>query len=127
MARLMSRFCEDLSPIMANRVAPSRHHADNPAGSFMPAACNDWHDVRRFHVGTGHSAPTPDAGYTTACATQKPNLSLSLGFWGESIYEGLASPGSYAELGTPSTGAVSRSDTNNSSWPTAVDTSSKLG
>ena len=85
MARLMSRFCEDLSPIMTNRVAPSRHHADNPAGSFMSAVSNDWHDVRRFHVGTGHSAPTPDAGYTTACATQKPNLSLSLDFGG-SLY-----------------------------------------
>ncbi len=37
--------------------------------SFTSAACNDWPDVRRFHVGTDHCESTPDAGYTTACAS----------------------------------------------------------
>jgi len=71
---------------MAKRVAPSRNDADNPAGSFMLAACNDWHYVRRFHVGTGHSEPTIDAGYTTACASQKPDLSISSLDFGGSPY-----------------------------------------
>mgnify|MGYP007060372383 CR=1 FL=1 len=43
---------------MAKRVAPSRNDADNPAGNFMSAAGNDWHCVRRFHVGTDHSQST---------------------------------------------------------------------
>jgi hypothetical protein len=54
--------------IMAKRVALSCHDQrkspwDNPSGSFMPAACNNWHDVRRFPIGTGHTEPTYDAGY----------------------------------------------------------------
>ena len=64
--------------MMSNRVAPSRHQADNPAGNFTSAACTDWHDVRRFHVGTDHCASTSDAGYTTACASAQPSLSISL-------------------------------------------------
>jgi len=62
---------------MAKRVAPSRNDADNSAGSFMLAACNDWHCVRRFHVGTGQREPTYDAGYTTACASYQPALPVS--------------------------------------------------
>ena len=69
--------------IMANRVAPTRIDAVNSAGSFMLAACSDWRSVGRFHVGTGQSEPTSDAGYTTACASKKPKLSISfLAFWG---------------------------------------------
>ena len=43
----------------------------------------------RFHVGTGHSEPTSDAGYTTAgfSPTAKP-IDQSLLEWGESIYKG---------------------------------------
>lgn len=50
-------------------MAPTRVDADNSAGSFKLAACNDWHRVSRFHVGTGHIDPTSDAGYTTACVS----------------------------------------------------------
>ena len=57
----------------------TRHQADNPARSFTLAACTDWHDVRRFPVGTGHSGPTHDAGCTTACASQQPDLSVIFG------------------------------------------------
>ena len=68
---------------MAKRIAPTRIDADNSAGSSTLAACNDWRTVSRFHVGTGHREPTPDAGYTTACAFQPPELSISfLDFWG---------------------------------------------
>lgn len=75
---------------MAKRVAPSRHQADNPAGNFMSAACNDWPDVRRFHVGTDHSESTPDAGYTTACASPlAKTIDQFPCFLGESIYDGL--------------------------------------
>ena len=51
--------------IMANRVTPTRYDVDNSSG-FPAAACNDWRIAGRFHVGTGHSEPTQDAGYTTA-------------------------------------------------------------
>ena len=68
---------------MANWVAPTRIDAVNSAGSFMRAACSDWRSVGRFHVGTGQIEPTIDAGYTTACVIQRPNLSISfLAFWG---------------------------------------------
>src|SRR5215467_7391412 len=64
---------------MATRVAPTPPDADNPAGSFTLAACNDWRfGVRRFHVGTGHYEPTHDAGYTTAGSPSRPPLSISL-------------------------------------------------
>src|SRR5262249_10269461 len=64
---------------MATRVAPTPPDADNPAGSFTLAACNDWRfGVRRFHVGTGHHQPTHDAGYTTAGSPSRPPLSISL-------------------------------------------------
>lgn len=73
---------------MANWVAPTRIDADNSAGSFMPAARTDWRSVGRFHVGTGHTEPTSDAGYTTACASIPPELSISfLVFGGVHIRE----------------------------------------
>ena len=63
---------------MANRVVPTPPDADNPAGSFTLAACNDWRvGVRRFHVGTGHLEPTHDAGYTTAGSLVLPQLSIN--------------------------------------------------
>ncbi len=70
---------------------PTPIDADNSAGSFTPAARNDWRSVRRFHVGTGHTEPTSDAGYTTAgspflAASTDPSLAC----WAESIYSGLA-------------------------------------
>ena len=74
---------------MAKRVAPSRHQADNSAGNFTSAACNDWPDVRRFHVGTDHSESTPDAGYTTACASSAI-LSINFLAFRGSPYTGLA-------------------------------------
>ena len=61
---------------MAIEVAPTRFDADNSAGS-QAAACNDWRSVGRFHVGTGHPVPTSDAGYTTACVSSLPSLSIS--------------------------------------------------
>ena len=68
---------------MANWVAPTRIDADNSAGSCMLAARTDWRSVGRFHVGTGQIEPTIDAGYTTACAIQRPELSIRfLAFWG---------------------------------------------
>ena len=68
---------------MANRVAPTRIDADNTDGSFMRAACTDWRSVGRFHVGTDHNESTPDAGYTTACISLWPELSINfLAFWG---------------------------------------------
>ena len=80
------RLQRDCSPIMANRVAPARFDADNSAGNYTSAARSDWRSVSRFHVGTGHTEPTYDAGYTTACASYPPNLSISfLAFWG-SLY-----------------------------------------
>ena len=68
---------------MANRVAPARTDADSPADNCRSAVCSDWRAVSRFHVGTGHREPTYDAGYTTACASFLPRLSISfLAFWG---------------------------------------------
>lgn len=67
---------------MANRVAPTRIDAVNSAGDLR-ADLSDWRTVGRFHVGTGHIEPTIDAGYTTKCAIQQPELSISfLAFWG---------------------------------------------
>ncbi len=72
---------------MANRVTPTALDADNPAGSFTLAACNDWRSaVRRFHVGTGHHEPTSDAGYTTAGSPYLPQLSINLFLCGGSPY-----------------------------------------
>lgn len=33
----------------------------NPSGT-QAAACTDWRAMSRFHVGTGHTEPTQDAG-----------------------------------------------------------------
>jgi hypothetical protein len=60
------RLPRDSSPLMAHRTASASLDADNNAGS-SPAVCNDWHrGVADFHLGTGHTVPTSDAGYTTA-------------------------------------------------------------
>jgi hypothetical protein len=80
-------FALRLIAIMAQRVAPSRHQADNPSGSTVafdtPAARNDWHDVRRFHVGTDHYESTQDAGYTTARASVLSKTKINFfAFWG---------------------------------------------
>ena len=56
-----------------------------PAASCVPLV-SDWRSVGRFHVGTGQIEPTIDAGYTTACIIQQPNLSVSfLACWGGAI------------------------------------------
>jgi hypothetical protein len=56
----------DSSPIMAHRTASAPLDADNKLGSW-PAARSDWHSgVADFHLGTGYTVPTQDAGYTTA-------------------------------------------------------------
>ena len=78
-----------LIAITAQRVAPSRHQADNPAGSIMPAACSDWHDVRRFHVGTDHNAHTRCRICDCTRFRFVKSKNQSLCFFGESIYEGL--------------------------------------
>jgi hypothetical protein len=63
---------------MAPRVTPAPIDADNSSGNFTSAACSDWRTgVRRFHVGTGHTEPTHDAGYTTAGLPQMPKLSIN--------------------------------------------------
>ena len=54
----------------------SYEKVSNSAGSLR-TALSDWRTVRRFHVGTGHTEPTTDAGYTTACASDLPDLSIS--------------------------------------------------
>lgn len=74
---------------MANRVTPSGTNADNSFGSETRAACIDWRAPRRFHVGTGHSEPTTDAGYTTASDLPgKTRLSISLDFEGSPYRNG---------------------------------------
>ena len=71
---------------MANRVTSAPLDADNSSSSFTPAACNDWRTgVRRFHVGTGHTEPTSDAGYTTAGSPLLPKP-ISLFLLGGSPY-----------------------------------------
>ena len=70
---------------MAKRIASSRTDAGNPSGT-KAAARNDWRAVSRFHVGTGQTEPTNDAGYTTARKTQQPELSVSFLAFGGSPY-----------------------------------------
>lgn len=69
----------------------------------MPAACNDWHGVCRFHVGTHHHASTPDAGYTTAGVSLSPETSIYLAFWASPYAKVMAAnfsqPASYDSLG----------------------------
>jgi len=51
---------------MAFRIDSRSCDAGNNLGPTT-AACNDWHhEPADFHLGTGHQAPTSDAGYTTA-------------------------------------------------------------
>lgn len=59
--------------------APAPNDAVNSAGDFTSAAWIDWRTgARSFHVGTGHTEPTHDAGYTTAGSTQMPKQSIRL-------------------------------------------------
>jgi hypothetical protein len=59
---------------------------NNPGPSAV--ACNDWHhEPADFHLGTGHTVPTTDAGYTTASDFPKPpELSITFYLREESIY-----------------------------------------
>ena len=51
---------------MASRIASALRDAGNKPGS-LPAVAFDWRrSVADIHLGTGHTAPTQDAGYTTA-------------------------------------------------------------
>ena len=92
---------------MATRVAPTRIDAVNSSGRTVArnrlAVCTDWRAVGRFHVGTGRTEPTIDAGYTTACVIQQPNLSISfLAFRGSpytDCYAALGVPGGLNPLG----------------------------
>ena len=70
---------------MAQTIASSRTDAGNPSGT-QAAACSDSLAVSRFHVGTGHTEPTRDAGYTTARNSNQPNLSISFLDFGGSPY-----------------------------------------
>ena len=72
---------------MATWVVPTPLDADNSAGSFTLAACNDWRTgVRRFHVGTGHDKLTYDAGYTSAGSLGLPPHPIKLLPFGWSQY-----------------------------------------
>jgi len=72
---------------MANWVVPTSLDADNSAGSFTLAACNDWRSgVRRFHVGTGHHELTSDAGYDCRLTLLATTIDQPLPLRGESIY-----------------------------------------
>src|SRR5688572_29816415 len=63
----------------------SRDAGNNPGSS--PAVARDWHrGVADFHPGTGHTAPTSDAGYTTASHSDPPELSITPSLREESIY-----------------------------------------
>ena len=70
---------------MAQTIASSRTDAGNSAGT-QAAACTDWRAVSRFHVGTGHTEPTQDAGYTTARTSEQPQLSIGFLAIGGSPY-----------------------------------------
>jgi hypothetical protein len=72
---------------MALRSASTPHDAGNKPGSSPAVAC-DWHrGVADFHLGTGHTAPTSDAGYTTASVfPSRQNLSITFYLREESIY-----------------------------------------
>ncbi len=111
---------------MAKRIAPTRIDADNSSGS-LPAACTDWRTVSRFHVGTGHREPTPDAGHTTACAFQLPNLSFSfLDFRGSPYMKGYAFDATGCRNGVKTFVTASISNTNiTSAINIAVGTTNK--
>ena len=73
---------------MAPRVAPTPNDADNPSGSFTPAACNDW----RFGDADSMSArattsplQTPDI--RLQALPQLPDLSIALFYDGGSPYK----------------------------------------
>jgi hypothetical protein len=63
---------------MAHRTASALLDADNKLGS-SPAVRSDWHSgVADFHLGTGYTVPTQDAGYTTASELCPPSVDQSL-------------------------------------------------
>lgn len=67
-----------LSTIMAHRAHPTSLDADNSSGS-LPAACSDWrNDVADSMSARATTEPTTDAGNTTAGASPKAHLSISL-------------------------------------------------
>jgi hypothetical protein len=71
---------------MANRSASTPRDAGNKPGSSPAVAC-DWHrGVADFHLGTGHTAPTSDAGYTTASDFRLARTSITPYLREESIY-----------------------------------------
>lgn len=75
---------------MALRIASAPREAGNKPGS-SPAVLSDWHrGVADIHLGTGHTAPTSDAGYTTASELRTARLSVNLYLREESIYGLLA-------------------------------------
>jgi len=78
---------ETRSPIMATRVAPTPNDADNPSGSFTPAARSDW----RFGVADSMSAratasPLQMPDIRLQASPQRPDLSISLFSNGGSPY-----------------------------------------
>jgi hypothetical protein len=71
---------------MDSRIASAPCNAGNKLGS-MAAVAFDWHrGVADFHLGTGHTVPTQDAGYTTASLPCLPQLSIIPYLREESIY-----------------------------------------
>jgi hypothetical protein len=71
-----------------------RWFANRQVDLVIMEACGSAHHWARWLEGLGIAVkllePTPDAGYTTACASDKPNLSVSLLAFGGSPYTGLA-------------------------------------
>lgn len=72
---------------MALRIAFTPRDAGNNRGILAAALC-DWHrGVADIHLGTGHTVPTQDAGYTTASELQCAIIkSISSFLTEESIY-----------------------------------------
>ena len=68
---------------MAPRVTPTAPDADNPSGSFMPAASNDWRsaDADSMSARARIAQPNSDAGYTTA-GSSLGALTRSINHWG---------------------------------------------
>jgi hypothetical protein len=72
---LRNATCPNLQPCWNVRTSISQARVKT-----LPCA------MSRFHVGTGHTEPTRDAGYTTARNSNQPNLSISFLDFGGSPY-----------------------------------------
>jgi hypothetical protein len=77
---------------MAFRIDSRSRDAGNKLGPTTVAP-SDWHrEPADFHLGTGHTAPTSDAGYTTASDFRLARTSITPYLREESIYGLLGMP-----------------------------------